>query len=599
MQQITVFVRILPSLYRLETQAVYAYLPENGEKADAQLEAEDIYHRGGTFIYLRRTIEEHKELLVDFVEKLRTRPAILFLDNDGNYARHWIMWSLYLKDGRIRQTGIVFLYGFRILIADGSEVEADQEGIRFVDVSFGRRGTEPCKEVTFSWDGRFRFLIHAGESFLQEAQIRYELDGYDSLTQRYLSVICRTGMPQWDTKEQSDNIPWAQADIFWDIDKETGFTFPENTLLSITGFPEVKMESLTFRFAAGTEDHYLAPYGRGIFLEDADVKMGEKGICRIRQCDRMQMSVVPEGYLGEQGLCAEVSMLKFGPSLFAAGIELEMATSVPVLPLEGDEGRPAVEQFLNRKLREGTRLAYSKDVCLGGDKFEICIAGREVLWFNLHGQEINVPGIALCHVDRELVQAIIADSFFVVLDGQDKDLFEVPYTIDDTHLTCAMQAGYSEEECSRLLRCYPKGRIFLSESTFRQAIENADCNYEETIKQACHHFQVSAGEHHFSFLPEDWPAEKTIFLIKTGMVFCVADLADDTDMWSFRPGQTQDAQQLIKEIGDKAQGTAWEDAFLRPEWEGSIVIKGREEPSGQIRLLILQAGKNTVIFGTI
>ena len=599
MQQITVFVRILPSLYRLEMEAVYAYLPENGEKADAQLDAEDIYRRDGTFIYLRHAVEKHKELLVAFVEKLRTRPALLFLDNDGNYTRHWKMWSLHLKDGRMRQTGTVFLYEFRILIGNGSGVEADREGIRFTDVSFGKRGTEVCREVIFLWNGRFRFLVHAGESFLREAQIRYELDGYDSLTQRYLSVICCAGTPRWDTKERKDNVPWAQADIFWDIDKETVFTFPEDTLLSITGFPAVKMESLTFRFAAGTEDYYLAPYGRGIFLEDADVKMGEKGICRIRQGDRMQMSVMAEGYLGEHGLCAEVSMLKIGPSLFAAGVELEMDTSVPVLPAMGDTGRQAVEQFLNRKLREGTRLAYRKDACLNGNKFEICIAGREILWFNLHGQEINVPGIALCHVDMELAQAITADSFFVVLDGQDKDLFKVPYTIDDARLTCAMQAGYSEEECSRLQRYYSKGRIFLSESTFRQAIENADCTYEETIKQACHHFQVSAEGQHFSFLPENWTANRTIFIAKTGTTLSVTELADDISAWSFRPGQTQDAQQLIKEISDKARGTAWEDAFLKPEWEGSIVISGREETGGQIRLLILQAGGNTVIFGTI
>lgn len=598
MQQVTMFVKILPSLYRLEGEAVYAYLPGEVEKAGTQMNAEDILHNGGMFVYLRHPIEEHKELLQAFVEKLRTRPTLLFLENDGDYTEHWKMWGLYLQGNRMRQTGILFLYGFRILIAGGCETEVNSEGLRFTDANFGRKKPETCREMNFSWDGRFQFLVHAGESFLREAQIRYEMHGYDDFTQRNLSVVCPVGTPQWDASGTEEDALWAQADIFWDIAKEAIFTFPPDTALELTGFPPVRMETLAFRFATGTEEYYLAPYGKGIFSEGADVKIGDKGICRIRRGDRMQLSVMPEGYLGKQKLFAEVSMLNIYTPLFAAGVEMEVNTSVPLLPEEEVTGKRAVEQFLNDKLQRGSRLAYHKDICLSGDKFEMCVFGRELFWFNLFGKERNIPGIALCHVTPELAQAMVADAFFVVLDGQDKELFDVPYTIDEERLMSAAKAGYPEEECGRLMNYYPKGRIFLGENSFRRAIENADCVYAESIRQACHHFQVSAGEQHFSFFPEDWTDKETVFVVKRGTESSVAELSGDVGAWSFRPGQPGIAQKLLREVSDKAQGTAWENAFLKPEWEGSIVISGNGESDGTVRLLILQAGKSTVIYGT-
>lgn len=599
MQQVIMFIKILPSLYRMEGEAVYAYLPEESKNADMQMNAEDIFQDGGTFVYLRYSIEEHKELLATFVGKLQTRPTLLFLENDGDYTGHWKMWELYLQGNRMRQTGILFLYGFRLLFAGGCGVEVNREGIRFMDVYFGKKEPEACLEMNFSWDGRFRFLVHAGEFFLRDAQIRYELDGYDDFTQRYLFVVCRTETPRWDITKTEDGVLWAKADIFWDIGKETAFTFPTDTVIDLLGFPMVRMETLAFRFAAGTEEYYLAPYGKGVFLEDADVKMGDKGICRIRGGDRMQLSVMPEGYLGKQGLCAEVSMLNIYTPLFAAGVELEITTSVPVLPAKDVMGERAVERFLSEKLQRGSRLAYRKDICMSGDKFELCVCGREILWFNLFGKERNVPEIALCHVRLELAQAMTADAFFAVLDGRDTELFDVPYTIDKEHIISAAKAGYPEEECRRLMDYYSKGRIFLGESSFRQAVENADCAYAEAIRRTCHHFQVCDGEEHFSFLPEDWTDKETVFVIKKGTESSVTELTCDVDTWSFRPGQTGIAQKLLKKVSDKAQGAAWEDAFLNPGWEGSIVINRNREPDGTIRLLILQAGESTVICGAI
>ena len=151
------------------------------------------------------------------------------------------------------------------------------------------------------------------------------------------------------------------------------------------------METYAVQFAEGAEEYYLDSYGNGYFLEDADVKIGDISICWIRQGDRVQMSVVLEGYLGEQGLCAEVSILQIGPSLLADRIELEMNTFVLVLSTKWNKGRRAVEQFLNQKLREVSRLAYHKDVYeqrqIWGMYHE-----QEVLRFNPHGQEKNVPG---------------------------------------------------------------------------------------------------------------------------------------------------------------------------------------------------------------
>lgn len=599
MQQVNVFVRVLPSLYRLGAEAVYAYLPGEEVYEDVYENAEDILHSGGTFIYLRHCVEEHAELLVPLVERFGLRPTILFLDNTGDYARHWKVWSLRLKDRKLQQTGILYLYGFRIVIAEGSDATADSEGIRFADVSFGRDRTEPCRDTLFAWDGQLRFRVHAGEVFMREAQIRYELDGYDRLTERYLPVVCRTDSPRWDTSKQGDDAIWAQANLGWESGQTETFTFPPDTVVSIAELPPVCMENLSFRFAQGTEEYYLAPYGNGSFLADADVKMGDIGRCRIRRNTRMVISVVEEGYLGDSGLSAEVSMLQIYAPLFAAGIELETNAPVPILPIDNDMGEQAVERLRNEKLRSGSRPAYHSNICLNTDRFQMCISEREVLWLNLHGQERDIPGIALCHVRGELAQAVTADSFFVVLDGQNQGLFDVPYTISADRLARAVQAGYPEEECGRLLKFYPSDRILLSERMFSQAVENAQCTCTEELKQACHHFQVSVGGENYSFLPEEWVVNGTILVVKKGTASSVAEWIDDVGAWSFRPEQTQTVKSFLKEVGEKAQGTAWEEAFREAVWEGSMVISVSKESGGQTRLLILQAGKNTAILGSI
>ena len=64
MQQIGMFVRILPSLYRLGREAVYACLPEGEESSAQELEALEIYRQGGTFLYLRYPVESHQRMLV-------------------------------------------------------------------------------------------------------------------------------------------------------------------------------------------------------------------------------------------------------------------------------------------------------------------------------------------------------------------------------------------------------------------------------------------------------------------------------------------------------------------------------------------------------
>lgn len=595
MQQMTLFVRILPSLYRLGSEAVYAYLPEGGAdsvwKSNAvEIEAIDIFNHGGTFIYLRYPIEEHQNLLIPFVEMQSNFCSIMFLDNDGDYLRHWKMRGWNLREHKMQRIGVLDIYGFRIVISGGSEVEAGQEGIYFKNVRFGKNEMEECKEAFFSWNGHFRFMVYAGKIFWQEAQIRYELDGYDALTQRYLSIVCNTGEPQWTGKDEI----WAQADIFWDISKETAFVFPDDTVIHIMGFPAIRMGTLAFRFAKGTEEYYLAAFGRGDFLDSGDVVMGAKGVFRVKQGDGVEILIVPEGYLGKSGLCAEVSMLKIHAPFVAAGVEMEVDISVPLLPEKGGVGRREAELLLNKKMQEGSRLAYHKDIFFNKDKFEMCICGQEVLWINLYGIEKKIPGIALCHLRRGLAKALMADEFFIVLDAKNRDLFTIPYTIDEAHLLSAAQMGYPEEECDRLKYYYPKGQIFLSETSFRRGIENVGCRYEDSVKEACHHFQLTSGGQRFSFLPEIWEKRGSVLLIKKGRTSPITELADDMDMWSFLPGEKETAKKLIKEVCVKSQKTIWESVFAEAEWEGSIVISREEE---RIEFLILQigAGKEVLV----
>lgn len=583
MQQIGTFIRILPSLYRLGREAVYAWLPEGGESPAQEMAALEMYGQGGTFLYLRYPMDSHLRLLVSLAEDFLNRPAFLFVDNEGDYAGHWKMQGWYISDGRMMQAGIATVYGFRVFVPLDCRVEAGAEGISFERMRFGKKELEECADGFLSWDGEFRFLIHERGHFRQEAQIRYELDGYDAFTRRRLSVLCRTKEPHWGTNAPAD----IKAAVCWNIRKETLFIVPHTMDISIAGFPPVRMETLSFRFAKGTEDYFFAPFGEGVFLTDGDAPVGQKGFFKIRRGDRMEMIIEAEGYLGRRGLHAEVSMLKIHAPFYAAGTELEVCTSFPVVPPKEDRARGEVERFQCRKMQEGCRLAYHRDISFHREAFEMCVCGRDILWFNLYGTERKIPGIALCRTGTALSRAMVSDEFFVVLDHRDGGLFTIPYTIDEASLARAGRMGYPEEECGRLARFYPKGQIFLSEQSFRQGIDKAACSYRTQIQDACHHFRINQSGRDFTFAPGTWEAQAVFLVVKKGKSFSVTELAQDAGRWSLWSEEKEGTRQILIQICEEAQETPWGPAFAGKEWEGSIAIYGKAQ-SGEQRFLVLQ-----------
>ena len=591
MQQIGTFVRISPSLYRLGREAVYACLPEEGCPAQ-EMDALEIYRRGGTFLYLRCPIESHQKSLVSLAERFMKRPAFLFVNNEGDLARHWKVQGWYISGDRMAQAGIVPVYGFRIFVPCGCRVRAEAEGISFERLRFGKKELEECEEGFFSWDGEFRFFIRAGEPFRQEAQIRYESDGYDPFTKRRLAVLRRTKEPHWgtekDDKENIMSVTPVKAAVCWNIRKETRFAVPHGMDIGIIGFPPVRMEKLFFRFAKGTEEYFLAPFGEGIFLADGDAPVGEKGFFKIRRGDRIEMRIEAEGYLGRRLLCAEATMLRIHAPLYAAGTELEVCTSLPAAAPKEDRAGGEVERFRCRKMQEGCRLAYHRDVGFNTEGFEMCVCGRDILWFNLYGTERKIPGIALCRTGTALSQAIVSDEFFVVLDHRDSGSFTIPYTIDEAGLARAEQMGYPSEECGRLARFYPKGQIFLSERSFRQGIDKAACSYRAQLPDACHHFRIDLSGRDFTFAPRTWEEQEIFLVVKKGKNFSVTELAKDSKRWNLWSKEKESIQQILLQVCEEAQGSPWEPVFAGREWEGSIVIYGRAQSGERRKFLVLQ-----------
>ncbi len=580
MQKIGRFVRISPSLYRLEGEAVYACLRKGEELPAQETEALEIYKRGGTFLYLRRPIEVRQDRLIALAESFLHRPALLFVDNQGDHARHWNMQGWYINGDRMAQAGIVTICGFRIFVPTDCKVRADAGGLSFARMRFGKTEPEECEDGFFSWDGAFRFLFCVGEAFRQEAQIRYEWGGYDAFTKRRLSVRCRTKEPHWATESDKKHVASAakiKAEVCWDVQKETRLACSGETEIGITGFPPVKMETLSFRFIRGKEEYFLAPFGEGVFLTDGDATVEQKGVFHIRHGDRLELRIE-----------AGAAMLKIHAPFYASGTELEVCTSLPVLPPKETRTREKMERFRRRRLQEGCRMAYHKDAHFTAQAFEMCVCGRDILWFNLYGKERKIPGIALCRIDKALAQAVVSEECFIVLDHRDSELFSIPYTIDKASLKRAGQMGYPMEECDRLARFYPNGQIFLSEVSFWQGIDRAACGYQTQIRDACHHFRIEQSGREFTFEPTTWEAQAIFLAVKKGKRFSVTEWANDAKRWDLWSEGKEEAQQRLLRICEEAHGSPWEAAFTRKEWEGGIVIFGNDRSDEQRKFLVLQ-----------
>lgn len=433
-----------------------------------------------------------------------------------------------------------------------------------------------------SWNGEIRFLFWAGKAFGQEAKIRYEMEVYDSLTRRNHIVVCSTGEPRWDAI-------WACANVCWEIDKETTFTFPQNTQLFITNFPAMEMETCIFRFARGTKEYYPTISGSGRFLENADTAVGSKGFFRISKGDEMELVIEPEGYLGDRRQCAEVSALKVYAPFYAAEIEMEVECVVLVFPVANDRIRQLVSKLLDRKLQKIGRPVYHRNIWCSNGTFETCFCGQDMIWYNLHRMEKMFPEIALCHMRQELAHVVMADEFFMILDDRARELFTVPYTIDRKRLNQAERMGYPKEQCDRLIQYYQEGQTFLSEDSFRRGVEQAQCSYTEQIRAACHHYRISVEGREVIFSPDVWEEEGIVLAVKKGKRYSVWELVEDAEAWSFPSEGKEAAQALLKKSCGAVQKAAWESVVRDPEWEGSMIACAGTKQDSEGWLLALQA----------
>lgn len=609
------FVKILPSLYRMGTESVYAFVPDGEKKTADEMEATEVYRQGGTFIYLRYPVETFYEQLLSVMEQMHDRATTLFVDNEGEYIQNWKKWDWFIGDGKLRTGRILSIYGYDILVPQNTTTEIDEEGIHFQCLRFGKRTTEECREAVLSWNGQIRFLFRVGKSFEQEAKIRYEMEVYDSNTRRNYITVCTTGEPRWEAGNRAGHTEsgrpetevgsaycdeiWACANVCWEIDRETTFVFPKNTRLFISNYPPMEMKTCIFRFARGSKEYYPAISGSGRFLESADVTVGSKGFFRISKGDEMELVIAPEGYLGDRKRCAEVSALKVYAPFYAAEVEMEVECAVPVFPAANGRIRESVSKLLDRKLQKIGRPVYHRNIWCSNGTFETCISGQDIVWYNLHRAEKMFPEIALCHMKQELAHVVMADEFFMILDDGAKELFAVPYTIDRKRLDRAEGMGYPKDKCDRLMQYYPEGRTFLSEDSFRRGIEQAQCPYTEQIRAACHHYRISVEGREVVFSPDIWNEEGIILAAKKGKRYSVWELIEDAEAWSFPSEGKEAAQALLKKSCKAVQKPAWESVVRDPEWEGSIAAGAGIKQDGQGWLLALQATNGTVIFESI
>lgn len=620
MQRVSTFSRIAPKLYQLGKEPAYVYLPEKagkpagkeaeagGTETETEMGGVELYRRGGLFIYLRYPVERFDEPLLSLAAKYHGRATTLFLDNGSAYLQNWKGWNWSLQDVGIKNSRILTLYEYDLLVPREILVEVDEEGIHFQRLLFGREKTEACREAVLFWNGEIRFVCRAGKAFMKETHIRYVLECSDDSARRHGVVICDTGEPRLEARiagTQEGYLPadgqmgtadgeggadsWVQANLCWNINKETTFDFDKNTILHFFGYPAIEMETCSCRFARGITQYYLAISGEGHFLDSADVSVGSKGCFRISRGDRVEVAILPEGYLGEEKKCADVSVLKIQSPFYASGIEMEGGFAVPVFPSGNDHTSQCTKRKLEKKVQKTGAPAYHRNVWFSSGCFETCIRKREILWYNLYGTERGFPGIALCYPGEELAQALMMEESFVALDYRARQFFAIPYTIDSEALSRAVQMGYPQEKRELLMKYYPKGQVFLGEESFKRGILQADCPYTEELGRACHHYRVSVEGQALEFAPESWERQRILLAVKQGRTHSLQELVEEAGTWSFPSEDKEAAQRLLQKICGKAQETVRESVVRNPAWEGSLVVCAGTEQERSSWLLALEA----------
>lgn len=591
MQQLNTFTKISESLYQLGTEPVYVYLPEECQGTGDEAEALDLYRRGAVFVYLRYAVDVFTKELGSLAEAVYGRATTLFVDNQGEYTQNWKTWNWFAGGVKYGQSRLLSLHGYDVLIPQNASLEADEEGIHIPVARFGKKRTEKCREAVLAWNGRFRCILLAGDIFREEAQIRYVGETYGNRGRKVRRFVYPTGEPRWEPAEIE-----VEVNLCWTGQEKSSFIFPEHTRLSFATYPPVEMETCMLRFTRGIEEYYPVMSGTGSFVDSADVAVGSKGFFRIAKGDKVEVLIVPKGYIGAEELSVEVSALRVHAPFYASGMELELDHAVPVFPGEGSELGNFVRKRLDRKLREIGVPVYHKDIWFGRGMFACCFLDRNILWYSLYAAEETFPGISLCHVERKLAHVLLSDEYFLALDHHATDVFTIPYTIDPERIRYAAKIGYPEDRCERLAKCYPAGQTFLEESTFRQAVAQAGCPYTEEIRAACHHYRVSVNDREISFPPEEWREQGIFLVIKKGRSYSVSELAEDAETWSFPSEDIEAEQTLLKKICEEKRATAWEPVVGNPEWEGSIVVCTGKKQDGWNWLLALQTKTGEVVF---
>lgn len=580
-----------------------------------------------------KTLEERvKELLGG------TLPDFVWVDNRPLNYRFWNIYPLFAPKGTLLGDVVLPLGAYAVVLLKGCKIELcggenggeDDNGsgqwLVSGKIAFRYTGSRIRMEtVRITSDGILKFPFPGklpGASF--GTGIRYTLSSYDERVERtvFKTLCSEAFVLESDTELEVNFFPAATAANRWEFTKKayakTVFWTVYRQTVRICLPKGFRFELAVGADENGYEEYYFTPSGNAELEEGGLLMPGLSGTERIELGSRLCFCPGGRAYFEEMEIPAkpDTAYLSFPSAVYYSQpehmnfysesenkiYEYAMLPGVllgdkglPVFPFGGlkENSREAVklEEFylngLRRSIVEEQMQAGQDALCGDGVSYAITRSGMKtaynserLFWVQMVPLEETTLGLAYTALSDRFWFALLSSKLFLPLTNLN-GLADVPYSVTERRLRLAKQCGYCDgDKLTSLL-----DKTFLSADELRAALESNHARWDNSIREACCHFNTNLAGWEFRCSPDCWQDYRTLAVIKMTDGRSMSECMSEGNLWGLRleEDEVEKAKRYYAQTAARLPNSEFgelTEILENPQWKGAVFLRTGVNLSG-------------------
>lgn len=593
--------------------------------------------------------EEEESILEERIREVSGTniPDLVWVDNLVENDRFWGIYPLFAPKGTLSRDVILPLGNYGVILLKGCKIQnlskeckieksggesaasdgKDNGEIGWIvsgNISFRYTGASiRVEKAEIDKDGVFRFPFPGnllGVPF--GTGIRYVLSAYDERVERniFKTLYSEVFTLKENTAVEVNFFPAAIPANRWELmeSAEAGTVFQTIYLQKVRiSIPK----GFGFELAAGVDENgyeeiYFTPSGNAEIEEGGMLMPGLTGTETIEMGNQLCFCPGGNAYFEDAEIQRkpDTAYISFPSSVYYSqpehmnfyqksedgiyesavlpGVALGQA-GLPVFPFGGlrENSKEAVrleetylsgmrKNIVEGQIKERNLFRESISYAVTKSGMKAAYNREKLLWMQIAPLAELTPGIAYTSMNSRFWFALLSSKLFLAMTDLD-GMASVPYSVTSRRLQLAENDGYRDgEKLSSLC-----GQTFYTADELQTAVEGKQAKWEDSIKEACCHFNQNLAGWEFQCSPDRWQEYETLAVLKMVDDRSLDECMAETYLWGLKPKQ-EDVEKARRYYEKTAallpdpQLQKLSEILEEKEWKGTVFFRAGADVSG-------------------